>query len=207
MMIKKNLLERLYVKKKLSMKEISEHIGCSVHRVENWLKKYSIARRSISEAAYIKHHPKGDPFRFDPPKTSKDFLLFGIGIGLYWGEGTKANKHSIRLGNTDPELLKVFMKFLARFFSIRSKDFRFCLQLFTDINPADALDFWRKKLRIDRRQFYKITVTPSGSIGTYRKKSQYGVVTIYYHNRKLRDGLVHLLRHQSSRVIGKELKP
>lgn len=132
-------------------------------------------------------------------------MLFGIGIGLYWGEGTKANKYSIRLGNTDPELHKIFLKFLVRFFRIRISDFRFGLQLFTDIEPKKALDFWRKELNIHPRQFYKITVTPSGAIGTYRQKSKFGVLTIYYHNRKLRDALVHLLSHRNPAVIRKEL--
>lgn len=33
-------------------------------------------------------------------------------------------------------------------------------------------------------------VTKSGSIGTYRSKNRYGVVTIYFGNTKLRDILV-----------------
>lgn len=187
------------------MKTVSAMLNCSVHKIEYWLKKYDLPRRSISEAIYLKHNPAGDPFSFQPPKTGEDHILFGIGIGLYWGEGTKANKHSVRLGNTDPELLKIFLKFLMRFFKVQRKDFHFGLQLFSDIDPKEALDFWLKELKIDSRQFYKITTTKSGSIGTYRTKSQYGVLTIYYHNRKLRDILVHLLHHQSSDGIRKEL--
>lgn len=190
------------------MKEISTQLNCSVHTVEYWLKKYAIPRRSISDAIYRMHHPKGDPFTLQSPITIEDFLLYGIGIGLYWGEGTKANLSAIRLGNTDPELLKIFLQFLVRFFGIQAKDCRFGLQIFTDINPEEALDFWSKKLKIHRRQFYKVTVTQSGSLGTYRKKSQYGVVTIYYQNKKLRDILVHLLQHRSLSDIQKEfLKP
>ncbi len=203
-MIAKNVLEKLYVRKKHSMKEISIMLNCSVHAVEYWLKKYSMPRRSISEAIYRMHHPKGDPFTLRPPKTKEDYILFGTGIGLYWGEGTKANLSAIRLGNTDPELLKIFLKFLVRFFNIRLSDCRFGLQIFTDINTAEALDFWSKKLRIHKRQFYKVTVTRSGSLGTYRRKSQYGVVTIYYQNKKLRDILVHLVQHRSLSDVQKE---
>lgn len=203
-MIKKNVLEQLYGGKKHSMKKISTMLDCSVHRVEYWLKKYRMPRRSISEAIYRMHHPKGDPFTLCPPKTAEDYILFGIGIGLYWGDGTKANLSAIRLGNTDPELLKTFLNFLVRFFDIKVSDCRFGLQIFTDINPEEALDFWSKKLKIHKRQFYKVTVTRSGSLGTYRRKSQYGVVTIYYQNRKLRDILVHLLHHRSLREVQKE---
>lgn len=205
-MIEKIVLQHLYEKKKCSMKEISLSLQCSVHTVEYWLKKYKIPRRSISEAMYRKHNPKGDPFAFSPPKTTKDYILFGIGIGLYWGEGTKADKYAIRLGNTDPALLAVFLQFLSRFFSIRVSDCRFGIQIFSDTNPKEVLDFWLKELKIHKRQFYKVTVTRSGSIGTYRHKNTRGVVTVYYHNRKLRDALVHLLHHRSMRSIQRELR-
>ena len=192
-MIREQLIRRLYLQQGKSMKDISTVLGCSVHKVQYWLDHYGIPRRSISEAIYLKHNPDGDPFRFDPPRTSVDWKLFGVGIGLYWGEGTKANKSSVRLGNADPELLKTFLAFLIRFFRIKKADCRFGLQIFTDLDADEALDFWSKKLKIHKRQFYKILVTPSGSLGTYRTKSRYGVLTIYYNNCKLRDLLVGFL--------------
>ncbi len=167
--------------------------SCSVNKVQYWLTKYAIPRRSIGDAIYQWHNPDGDPFLYDPPRTAADHALFGMGIGLYWGEGTKANLGAVRLGNTDPALLATFLAFLIRFFRIRKEDCRFGLQIFTDIDPDEALDFWIKRLKIHRRQFYKVTITLSGSIGTYRRKSRYGVLTIYYSNKKLRDALVALL--------------
>lgn len=186
-------LERLYMKEKKSMKEIAIIMHCSTNKIQYWLNKHQIPRRSISDAIYHWHNPKGDPFIFDPPKSVKDWKLFGIGIGLYWGEGTKADRVTVRLGNTDPALLDVFLRFLIRFFNIKKEDCRFGLQIFTDVDPHNALDFWTKRLKIRKRQFFKVTITPSGSIGTYRKKSQYGVLTIYYNNKKLRDLLIDLL--------------
>ena len=94
---------------------------------------------------------------------------------------------------TDPALIEAFIEFLVRTFNLERADFKFGLQLFTDIDPEVALDFWIKKLNIDRSQIGKPVITKSGSIGTYRKKSQYGVLTVMYHNKKLRDLLVSLL--------------
>ena len=85
------------------------------------------------------------------------------------------------------------MTFLIKIFGVQKKDMRFGLQLFSDTDPLEALEYWVKKLKVKHSQFYKVTVTISGSLGTYRKKSQYGVVTIYYHNKKLRDLLVGML--------------
>ncbi len=175
------------------MQAIANRLGCSLHKVQYWMQKYEVPRRSIGDAMYQWHNPDGDPFHYVPPKTKEDYMLYGLGLGLYWGEGTKASPTSVRLGNTDPALLEKFLGFMKRFFSLQMKDFRFGLQIFSDMNTRQALDFWSKKLRINKSQFGKVIVTKSGSIGTYRHKSQYGVLTVHYHNKKARDLLVGML--------------
>ncbi len=172
------------------MQQIADQLNCSMQTVHYWMKHYGIERRTISEAVYSRHNPQGDPFKQKDITTLKDAELYGMGIGLYWGEGTKANKYAVRLGNSDPLLLQVFMKFLTDLFAVNKSALRFGLQLFSDIDPAEALQYWTSKLGINASQFYKPHITPSGSLGTYKKKSRYGVVTIYYHNKKLRDIIV-----------------
>ena len=168
------------------MQETADLLKCSLHKVAYWMEKHRVPSRSRSDAMYVKHNPDGDPFKFQPPKTLEEAKLFGMGLGLYWGEGTKANLQAVRLGNTDPELIKTFIKFLVRFFDIRKQDLKFGLQIFSDIDPEEALDFWIKHLRIGKAQIYRPTITKSGSIGTYKKKSQYGVLTVLYQNTRMR---------------------
>jgi len=192
-MIDEVLLRDFYENKHLSMKEIADKLGCSVNKIVYHMNKLHIERRSISDAIYQKHNPNGDPFRLRAPETTAEFELYGLGIGLFWGEGNKANKYSVRLGNTDPELLKTFIRFLTDLCGVASEDLRFGLQIFSDIDKERALSFWVHALDVKASQFYKITVTISGSIGTYRKKSEYGVVTVFYNNKKLRDILVNML--------------
>ncbi len=175
------------------MQDIATILRCSLHTISYWMEKYQIPRRTHSDATYVKKNPNGDPFHFNEPKTPDEAKLFGLGIGLYWGEGTKASHSSVRLGNTDPALIEIFIKFLLKIFGIRKEDLKFGLQLFNDIDPGEALDFWVKKLNIEKDQINKPIITKSGSIGTYRKKSQYGVMTVMYHNKKLRDLLVDLV--------------
>ena len=177
----------------LSMADIAKLQKISVHKVVYWMQKFGIKRLSRSEATYIKKHPNVDPFKFHSPFTLETAKLLGLGLGLYWGEGTKANKTSVRLGNTDPRLIKAFIKFLTEIFNIKKNDLRFALQIFTDIDPLTAMNYWIKNLKVKKEQFYKTIITKSGSLGTYRKKSLYGVVTVHYHNKKLRDLLVGTL--------------
>jgi len=183
-------IEYLYLKKKKSVFEIARIFDCSENKINYWLAKNKIKKRTISEAVYIKHNPKGDPFKFSLPKNMEEAKLFGLGLGLYWGEGTKANKSTVRLGNSDAALLNKFIRFLITFFKVDRKDLRFHLHTFTDIDLNETFDYWTRKLKVKREQFYKPTITETGKLGTYRNKSKYGVVTVYYCNKKLRDLLI-----------------
>ncbi len=192
-MIEKHVIRTLYDVEGLSVQQIALKLNCSANRVSYWMNKHSIPRRDISQAVYMRHNPTGDPFKMKEIITMEDAKLLGLGVGLYWGEGNKKNKYSVRLGNTDPQLLLAFIRFLTDICGIDKTSLRFGLQIFTDTEQDVALAFWCEQLTIEPSQFYKITVTISGSIGTYRQKSQYGVVTVYFHNKKLRDILNDML--------------
>lgn len=191
-------LQVLYVKKRLSVSMVAEQLGCSQGQVDYWLSKYGIQKRSISDALYQKLNPKGDPFVVCSPQNVREAILYGLGIGLYWGEGTKSNVGSIRLGNTDPRMISKFIEFLVVFYRVDRERLRFGLQIFGDMNERNTLAFWCKTLQVPRSQFHKkVIVTPYRGKGTYRKKSQHGVVTVYFNNRKLRDIICHAIDLQS----------
>lgn len=192
-MIERSTLERLYSVELLSSAQIAAKLECSVNQVNYWLSKHEIAKRSISDAVYARRHPEGDPFTILPIDSYEKAELYGMGLGLYWGEGTKANKYSIRLGNTDPELIKIFIQFLVKLYGVDKNHLRFGLQIFSDLNPEASLSFWMSELQVSRDQFYKLHITPTGSIGTYRNKNKHGVLTLYYHNKRLRDIIVNAL--------------
>jgi hypothetical protein len=192
--ISKSTLLYFYVRKNKSMEDIAVTLGCSLHKVAYWMEKYKISRRTISEAIYQKRNPLGDPFKLREPENLKEAQLMGLGLGLYWGEGTKANKNSIRLGNTDPALVRIFIEFLKKFFGISQNKLRFGLQIFSDIKPTEALHFWMKELMVQESQFQKVIITPSRGVGTYRKKLQHGVLTVHFNNKKLREVIIGRLQ-------------
>lgn len=173
--------------------EISQKLKVGYHSVGYWLQKYCIRKRIISEAIYQKHNPDGDPFSIKEPSSKYDFVLWGIGVGLYWGEGNKLNKNTVKIGNSDPNVLRIFMKFLVRFFQIDRNKLKFHLHTFTDIDINQAKQYWMKELNIKEEQFYKPFVSKTGSLGTYRKKSKFGVLTLYYGNTKIRNLLVNAI--------------
>lgn len=180
-------LKRLYFQENLSVPEIAERLQCSPNKVNYWFKKYKLGKRSISEALYQRRNPEGDPFRFSKPTSLDEAFLLGLGIGLYWGEGNKRNRTTVRLGNTDPKLIRKFIQFLVESYGVLPHKFRFGLQIFSDMNPDKALSFWIKSLNVSKKQFGKVIVTPARGVGTYRDKTKHGVLTVYVSNIKLRD--------------------
>jgi len=193
-MLKQETLMGLYQQKGLSVSAIARRLRCSEHKINYWLSKFNIPKRSISDALYKKWNPNGDPFSVRAPLSVEDGILYGLGVGLYWGEGTKASKTSIKLGNTDPALVRKFVDFLLKFYGINKRRLRFGLQIFGDMDTNTAVKYWMRSLNISRGQFYpKIIITPHRGIGNYRKKTRYGVLTVYFNNRKLRDILCNAI--------------
>lgn len=190
----KDKLNYYYNVEKKSIKDISIIFNKSETGINYWMKRFGIKKRSISEALYLKNNPDGDPFSIKKDLNVELAELKGFGLGLYWGEGNKTQKNSIKLGNTDPELIKKFIEFLVKILGIKKERIRFSLQVFSDMDPEKARNFWIKELGVSRAQFSnKVTVTKSGKIGNYKKKSKYGVLTVYYNNTKLRNILISML--------------
>ena len=191
--LSKEALFDLYIRQNRSMKEVSKVLGCSATKVAYWMERYKVLRRNRSEATYQKRNPLGDPFKEPQLNNTNEALLMGMGLGLYWGEGNKLNRNSVRLGNTDPALIRTFISFL-NLFSIKGEKLHFGLQIFSDIKPSEALSFWTKALRVQKSRFQKVVITPSRGKGTYRNKSKCGVLTVYFNNKKLRDFVISKLK-------------
>lgn len=186
----KTTLFNLYLKEKKSVSQIAQIFNCSNSKINYWIFKYGITKREISDAVYARCNSKGDPFKFNAPQGPDDWFIYGLGIGLYWGEGNKSNKYSVRLGNTDPYLIKYFIVFLQKIFQINVDKLKFGLQLFNDSDSKKSINFWCKHLNINRNQFQKVVISKVRGVGSYKKKSEHGVLTIYFNNKKLRDLIV-----------------
>lgn len=184
--ITKEKLENLYGNG-LSMQDISEKINIPHTTVRYLMSKYNIPRRSWSDATYVKRNPDGDPFLIKEKLSNNDKELKALGLGIYWGEGDKSpNNTSVRLGNTDPFLLKKFREFLRTIYSAKEEKIKYGLILFNDAKESDAVAFWENHLGIKRSQLGKITIIPPQGKGTYRKKSKNGVLIINFTNKKLK---------------------
>jgi len=183
--ISKEQLEQLYIREQLSMQEIADRLGYSVHKVQYWMDKYGIARRRWDEASYLKHNPNGDPFKIKAIQTDEDRELFNVAIGLFLGEGTKSH-HDVRFANSNPQIIRTFLRFLREICGIEERKIFAWLNIFDDVDLVAALAYWQKVTGLSRAQFAKSMVRKSRG-GSYLNKSQYGTITICVSNTKLGD--------------------
>jgi len=189
----KQLLFDLYVNKKQSSAQISDVCGCSENKINYWINKFDIKKRTISDAIYHFKNPLGDPFVVKKPITLNQGILFGLGLGIYWGEGLKRGKGGVRITNTDVKMVEKFIDFLEEFFNISRKKLRFSLQIFEDMVPREILNYWTKALGVKKEQFYKTIISQVRGKGTYKYKSEHGVIIVYFNNIKLKKTILELI--------------
>lgn len=175
----------LYNKGK-SAAEIGKDLGIPWRKVIYLMDKHGIKRRSRSEAIYYKHNPNGDPFKIKKHLTPVQERLKALALGLYWGEGSKYNPISIRLANSDPSLLRIFIKFLRDICGVNTQKIKLWLTVHTDAPVEKAEKHWSYQLSIPLSQFSKTVVINNRGNGTYKNRSLYGTATVCVHNMKLR---------------------
>ncbi|PIR85866.1 hypothetical protein COU14_02080 [Candidatus Kaiserbacteria bacterium CG10_big_fil_rev_8_21_14_0_10_44_10] len=115
-----------------------------------------------------------------------DRELFFIGIALYWAEGAKKNADKpgvlIDFGNSDPAMLRLFIRWLNKFLAVSENDMT--LRLYLHINhksrEASIKRLWSKELGCPVSMFRK-TVYKKHNPQTIRKKvnsSYIGLVSV-----------------------------
>ncbi|MDP3734962.1 MAG: hypothetical protein Q8R39_00875 [bacterium] len=121
-------------------------------------------------------------------KLSERELLL-IGVALYWAEGYKKSVikngkertfHAISFTNTDPAMVRLFVRFLTEIIHLPQSKIRFHVRLFPHINEDDALRYWLEASGLPEESALKPTVVTS--VSSLRKRPfnrlPYGVVQI-----------------------------
>lgn len=111
--------------------------------------------------------------------------LWLIGVALYWGEGGKTFHGSARIANSDPEIIKVMMRFFKEVCEVPDTKFRGHIHTFSHLNQTEAETYWSNVSGIPRKQFFK-TYTKSSKTGLQKRDSlPYGTFQIYVCNTEL----------------------
>jgi hypothetical protein len=105
----------------------------------------------------------------------KSCPLFSAGVMLYWGEGTKAQKSTVRICNTDARMLAVFISFAVQFLHIEKSRIKLALLLYPDLDDNVSKYYWSEALGIPLDQFYKTQFIQGKHL---TRKLAWGVCTV-----------------------------
>ena len=117
---------RSYIKGS-SINEIAASFSLSTRKVRDALAYNNIKLRDHKEAAYIKSNRLGDPFDILTQLTPEEEHLKAMALGLYLTEGNTKNKNSVRFTNSNPALVKIFVKFLKAVCGVESDKIKLTL--------------------------------------------------------------------------------
>ncbi len=212
----KNLAHKLRLSGK-SYTEISLELGVPKSTLSDWFSSLVLSqklREQINKKAYeksiaglIKRNKKQTTLaikrmqetRRNAMKEIKVITpdnLFWAGLALYWAEGYKQPKivkgrevthHPIALTNSDPKLVKVFLKFLRERLAVPNEKIKADLRIFSHQNEEEIRNFWIKETDINLKNFGKSYRGISKSSMGKRpfNRLPYGVIRIHVSNTDL----------------------
>lgn len=200
-MIAKNILERLYLEKKLSVAEIAQRLQTTYPTAVYWTKKHRIPIRSQSERTYVKRNPGGDPFHPKQPLTMQEQKLLLIGLALYWGEGSRKSRHAVQLANLDHRMLQLFVRFLREVVGVTESRLRLDVRVYHGFDKYAAHRYWSRTLAIHPKQVF---IYPHIDTRSQVNKlwSPYGIATLCVGNVKLKTWIDQQLEMLIQQFIG-----
>jgi transposase-like protein len=119
-----------------------------------------------------------------------------IGLALYWAEGYKkpiirngreVSSHPISFTNSDPEMIKIFLRFIREIFQVQENRIRANLRIFKHMDEESAINFWTKKTSLPKENFSK-TFVSKHPLSTSRRpfnRLPFGVIQIRINDTQL----------------------
>ncbi|MBU2109657.1 helix-turn-helix domain-containing protein [Patescibacteria group bacterium] len=174
-----------------SYSQIKKIIGVSKSTLSYWLKDHPLSEERIREL-------KSDPRRIEKyratrlrqkqerfnkvyekeKKNTRPFSkrdLFIAGLFLYWGEGGKTKYSELCVSNTNPAVIKFFLKWLKESLNVPKEKIKIRLHLYRDMSIKKEINFWAKELTIPKNQFRKPYIKKSNRESiTYKTKFHHG---------------------------------
>ena len=200
-----------------SLSEVSIKLKIAKSTASVWLKDIELSNSELSELK--KKIQAGRLKGVASNKFKKDVLLANIAKKakkdifsingnvilnklfcslLFWGEGSKSGS-DLRIINSDPELIKVFLKLLRISFSIDESKFRVVLHLHKYHNIEKQKRYWSKITDIPLSAF---KVYLKANTGKNKKEKYQGCVSVRYYDYKISLELTDYYKEFSKRFAG-----
>jgi hypothetical protein len=186
-------------KKGYSYSQIKKELGIGKGTLSAWLADYPLSDKRIRELRdnnpqriekYIKTMRKKREVKFsiEFEKAKKEIgkiterELFIAGFFLYWAEGGKTRRNALTFSNTDPSMLRVYIKWL-KLIGVPKDKLKVRLHLYKDMDVNKEVLFWHKELELPKSQFKNAWIKNSRMTDlTYKNNFGHGTCNvILYH--------------------------
>ena len=185
-------IKNLYYAKGYSARRVGKILGRSTSRIYDFMRKHGLPRRTSSESNNLVYLRQKPSFNLKKNLTQEDEKLKIAGIMLYWAEGAKSPRRyhgqsrggTVDLANSDPRMIKLFLKFLRKICGVDEQRLRVHLYCYADQNVNSLKKYWRKITGISLKHFIKPYVRQDFLLEK-SGKMKYGLVHIEYSDKKL----------------------
>src|SRR3989338_11678091 len=124
-------------------------------------------------------------------KENPEIIELALAL-LYLGEGFKKSQRT-GMGNTDPLILKLFLKIMLSIYKIDMEKIRFNLHIRADQNPELIKKYWAKELQAPINRFKSVSIDKR-TIGKVTYQNYKGVCVIDGGNIAVQRKLVYIAR-------------
>ncbi len=191
---------QLRKEKELSYNAIRAELGVAKSTLHEWLENFPLSRERILElkrAGWKKADAKIELYRLAMKekreasqkeiyeKYKEKFKKFSTdsffiaGLMLYLAEGSKTNNARICIVNTDPRIIKFFIKWLHQFLKISKESLRAELHLYETMDIPKEYQFWKGELGFSDQQFYKTQIRKlQKSSFSYQESFRHGTCSL-----------------------------
>ncbi len=131
-----------------SMKFIADTLSISPDTVKKVIDKHNISLKDLRN----KEFENNNIIFFEKYREES---LFMLGLGLYWGEGSKSPKtNSLSLVNSDYGIIQQWLKWCKTY--LPDRKLRYTLHIHETSDLSEALCFWKEKCDIEDCRYYTL---------------------------------------------------
>ncbi|MEI7513246.1 MAG: hypothetical protein WCJ74_01335 [bacterium] len=190
--------------KQMSYSQIKEQLGISKSTLSEWLRNVPLSKERINELR-ANNESRIEKFRntmLAKQQVKRDVAyslvsrdigkmnkreIFLAGFFLYWAEGGKTKNTTVVLTNTNPVMLKFYLRWLE-LLKVPKDKIRINLHLYSDMDIKEGVKYWSKILGISESQFRKPYIKKSlFSAITYKNGYGHGTCCVVYENKPFCD--------------------
>lgn len=188
-----------------SIKEIERLIGVRRSSVSVWVRdieltreqKHRLIARNTSldvlerrrKTRFANEYARRMPFvqqGIADVASRRNVDIFMLGIGLFWGEGSKTSRGVIELSNTDPRVIQMHVLFLRQVCKVDPKKIHGHVGIHSHLSTEQAEKYWSKISGIPLVQFYRTSIQKSKAGKGRRDPLPHGTFSVGVNSTEMR---------------------